>query len=177
VVALIAACIVGPLTYLGVYLLIRANGTRVLISDDRQKSLQDCISLEAQLAANLQALPRHTPAHDQIVGISSVVQGIIDAMRKDPDKLADVVNFDLNYVQPVAKAVETYAQLNKETLPGNASDALKTKLEGLFPQALARLKEYQETLFTGDVQQIEGLVDMLEDSFGSTPAPTGAAPK
>lgn len=162
---LFAACVLGPVAYLGTYLLIRARGAAVLVGEDRRKSLQECVSLQRQLDTMLKSLQTDSGTRAQIEGIASVSQTIISAMQKDPAKLEDVSNFDFNYMQPVAKAVETYARLSQERLPGQDANSMRTRLEGLFPKALARLQAYEEMMYSGDVQQLEGLVDMLEDSF------------
>lgn len=172
---LVAACVLGPVAYLGTYLLIRAHGAGVLVGEDRRKSLQDCVSLQRQLDSRLKTLQTNSGTRAQIEGIASVSQSIISAMQKDPDKLEDVSNFDFNYMQPVAKAVETYARLSEERLPGQDADSMRTRLEGLFPKALSRLQAYEEMMYSGDVQQLEGLVDMLEDSFPGDPSTAKSA--
>jgi hypothetical protein len=160
-----AACVLGPVAYFGTYLLSRSQGAGVLVGEDRRKSLQECVSLQNELDGTLKSLKTDSGTRDQIEGIASVSQNIISAMKKDPEKLEDVSNFDFNYMQPVTKAVETYARLSQENLPGHDTNSMRARLEGLFPKALSRLKAYEEMMYSGDVQQLEGLVDMLEDSF------------
>jgi len=170
-----AACVLGPVAYFGTYLLIRAHGAGVMVGEDRRRSLQECVSLQRQLDDTLKSVKTDGGTRGQIQGIASVSQNIISAMQRDPEKLEDVTNFDFNYMQPVAKAVETYARLSDETLPGHDTNSMRTRLEGLFPKALSRLKAYEEMMYSGDVQQLEGLVDMLEDSFPGDESTTKSA--